>query len=167
MIRQILPRRKANKVENWMLWRWMVIGRADQPYLLRLYVLNVPWFGVKLHWFAGPDPDPHCHDHPWWFVSWVLRGRYKERRLTTASRSGYTGKKQWKVEESEAFRERWSWAKREATDIHSITWIAPGTITLVINGPYTRTWGFWVGHNLLQFVGWREYLGLDQKQEEV
>lgn len=56
-----------------------VIGGHDDPYLLRWYVIpRNPVFNVYLHKFLRSDDDRALHDHPWWFVSLILRGRYDE-----------------------------------------------------------------------------------------
>jgi hypothetical protein len=47
-------------------------------YLWRLRILETPWFGVFLHAIHQPDSDRELHDHPWPFVSFVLRGEYVE-----------------------------------------------------------------------------------------
>jgi hypothetical protein len=56
------------------------LDRPERNYLRRLRVVQTPWFGVYLHKFDGPDSRPTLHDHPWNFVSIVLRGGYVERR---------------------------------------------------------------------------------------
>lgn len=38
------------------------------------------WFGIYLHRMTAPDPGIDLHDHPWPFVSIVLRGGYTEER---------------------------------------------------------------------------------------
>lgn len=67
---------------------WSLLGRVDIPnwsgdgvYLTRWRVIETPLFAVFVHRFRGPDPRPTLHDHPWNFLSVVLRGGYVERRL--------------------------------------------------------------------------------------
>src|SRR5690348_11851222 len=48
-------------------------------YLLRWYVISRnPWLNVYLHQFLHDDEDRALHDHPWWFVSIMLKGKYRE-----------------------------------------------------------------------------------------
>lgn len=35
------------------------------------------WFAIRLHHFFRSDED-HLHDHPWWFLTLVLRGSYED-----------------------------------------------------------------------------------------
>lgn len=52
----------------------------ERNFMTRLRIVQTPWFGLYLHKFEGPDPRPTLHDHPWDFVSIILRGGYTERR---------------------------------------------------------------------------------------
>lgn len=55
------------------------IGGAEHPYMLRWYVIpRNPLVNVYVHKFCRSDDDRALHDHPWWFVSLILRGRYDE-----------------------------------------------------------------------------------------
>lgn len=63
----------------------MVIGGTNDPYLLRWYLIpRNPIVNVYLHKFLRSDDDRALHDHPWWFVSLILRGQYDE--VTNAGR---------------------------------------------------------------------------------
>lgn len=61
-------------------------------YLRRWYLFRLPmfWskdpkkrttglFSIRLHHIQYPDTDRYPHDHPWPFVSFILRGGYRER----------------------------------------------------------------------------------------
>lgn len=52
----------------------------EETYLTRLRLIQTPWFGIYLHRMDGPDSRDTLHDHPWSFVSIVLRGGYWEMR---------------------------------------------------------------------------------------
>jgi len=172
---RLLGSRQTKKVTDWMFWRWMdIIPRGQDRYLVRLYLINCPWFGLKLHWFEGPDPDQDCHDHPWWFLSWVLRGGYTEKRQEVVH--PYEGclrteaKPMWVRSQWLEVRRRWSWCFRSPTDVHSIIKIEPNTMTFIINGPRVRSWGFWVPvkwSDKVRFVPWKKYLGLEESTPEV
>lgn len=161
---KLLASRTTDKASPWMIWRWWEILKGSDLYMTRLYLLNTPWFGIKLHWIARPDADRDCHDHPWWFVSWVLRGGYEERRQWY----GETGLRDLS---SLGTRKRWSWCFRSSTDIHQITKVEPRTLTFIINGPKCRGWGFWVPESGAwskhRFVPWRTYLNLPANTPEV
>lgn len=57
-----------------------IIYRDDgKPYLNRYRILSTPWFKVRLHHILLSDYD--CvHDHPWDFVSLILKGGYWEKQ---------------------------------------------------------------------------------------
>jgi len=142
MLRRILPNRTTERVHSWMFWRWMEInGRKEGvEYLTRLYLINTPWFGLKIHWFHAPDPDEHCHDHPWWFISFLLKGMYQEKRQTFIG----VGHNAWIMSrETEKQRGRFSFAFRRSTDVHRITMCTRECKTLILNGPRTKSWAFW------------------------
>src|SRR3954449_5709224 len=83
---------RAPKLASGRSPKWAFMERFEVPdydgdgnYLTRLRIVQTPWFGVYLHRFDGPDPRPTLHDHPWPFLSFVLRGGYTERRLNPAT----------------------------------------------------------------------------------
>lgn len=50
----------------------------SKDYLWRLRILQTPWFGIYLHKLCGPDERASLHNHPWAFISFVLKGGYME-----------------------------------------------------------------------------------------
>lgn len=57
--------------------RWGLFASHIGSYMRR-YLLRTPWFGVRLHRILRADTNPHCHDHPFSFVSIMLWGGYRE-----------------------------------------------------------------------------------------
>ena len=47
-------------------------------YLVRLRILETPWLACYLHSIRRPDSTRALHNHPWGFVSVLLRGGYTE-----------------------------------------------------------------------------------------
>ena len=134
------------------LWRWfktlirlkphLYIGGMDHPYMKRWYVIpRNPWLNVYLHKFLRDDDDRAVHDHPWWFLSLVLWGRYWEWDHVNAEWPAYT-------------RGFGSIAFRRAEHRHIITLPDGPCWTLVITGPKKRVWGFWCPKG---FVPWTEF----------
>jgi len=124
-----------------------VIGE-DSPYLLRWYVVpRNPYLNVYLHKFLRSDDDRALHDHPWWFLSLLLKGGYIEHR-----------------EDGTVRRKRGSVAVRRADVLHRVElerddeWVDPSdqdedgwfpihytekpAWTLFFTGPKIREWGF-------------------------
>ena len=88
-------------------------------YAKRWHVLpRNKWFNIYLHKFEGPDPGRHLHDHPWWNISFILKGMYHE---TTPERM--------------YLRTAGDIIRRKATDLHRIDTIGGPTWTLFITGP--------------------------------
>lgn len=108
-----------------------VIGSSGSPYIYRWWIIpRNKWFNVYLHKIMRDDDDRALHDHPWWNVSIILKGAYRE---VTASGS--------------KLRKRWSVVFRRSTLAHRLELpIINGGITycwsLFITGRRVRDWGF-------------------------
>lgn len=138
-------------------WFWVLlsgephfyIGCRERPYMLRWYMIpRNGWLNIYLHKFVRDDDDRALHDHPWWFVSVMLRGQYNEIR-----EEGDRGQ----------VRSAPDIAFRKATHRHRVVldqrdgkyvpcW------TLVVTGPKERTWGFWCPKG---FVPWNKFVAMD------
>ncbi len=127
-----------------------VIG---DDYLLRwrLFPRN-RWFNVYLHNIRRSDDDRAMHDHPWWYVSVILKGGYEE--LTPQGDKAYS---------------QGSVLFRKAAHIHRLVIRDSETWTLVVRGPKVRTWGFWPKSGYYvrygsrdRFVPWYDFL--DERQ---
>lgn len=71
----------ASRSPNWAFMESFRIPNGDdltKDYLVRLRILQTPWFGIMLHRMYTPDTRAVLHDHPWPFVSFILRGGYTE-----------------------------------------------------------------------------------------
>ncbi len=127
---------------GWCFWRWTQVKWDDVVYLTRLHLLKALWAWIMLHWIHEPDPHPDPHDHPSWFISITLRGRYTEVVYEPGAKTSGRYKCQ---------RIRFN----RATHVHRIISAEPGTLTLVIGGAWkSRVWGF---HTKDGFVNWRTY----------
>lgn len=64
------------------LFKKTVITREDGiPYLIRYTLFNLGFISLKLHHILQSDDD--ClHDHPWTFLSIILKSGYREHRFT-------------------------------------------------------------------------------------
>ncbi len=141
------------------LWRWftrLLSGKphfrvgGDDAYMLRWFLIpRNPWFNVYLHKFLRDDDDRALHDHPWWFISWMLKGGYFE--------TGEDGITRTRFSPSVAFR--------KATHRHRVTLFrlngkAVPCWTLVITGRKAREWGFWCPKG---FVHWKKFVAQDDE----
>ena len=138
---------------RWAFLEKFVISRVPGgPYLTRWRLVATPWFSVFLHRIDGPDPDQDVHDHPWNFVSFVIRGGYVEQYVLPLLGSGAAPRtKVWR---------RWSVHRMPLGAYHKIErLLGVPTWTLILTGRRRREWGFLThaqGH-----VPWRKYLGLE------
>lgn len=60
---------------QWKEIGWKEIGEQFTRYAL----FKTPWFNVYLHQLNAPNWHPECHDHPWGFVTLLLRRGYLEQ----------------------------------------------------------------------------------------
>lgn len=144
---------------RWGLWRWHDIIINNELYLTRLTLFKTPLFAVRLHWIHKEDPDRDLHDHPWGFVSFVLRGWYKEQECSDpdmrqawleADEVGEANRK-WPIKERLI---RW-FNHKDTLAAHRITEVSPKLLTLVFTGPKTKDWGFYDKN--FNFMHWEVY----------
>lgn len=84
-------------------------------------------FSVRLHRFCPNYADDHPHDHPWPFVTLVIKGSYID-----IDRFG-----------NRDLLRRGSFRYRPAQHAHRTFISREGCMTIVITGPVIRQWGFW------------------------
>ena len=113
------------------IWEWESIHRHEgELYLRRLRVVSCRRFGIYVHWFHASDDDS-LHDHPWWFVTFILRGGYWEHT------PGADGAPVRRWHRPGAFRFRPArWLHRVEIDP------ARRPMTVVVRGRRIRQWGF-------------------------
>jgi hypothetical protein len=121
--------------------RWALMTRFTIPcedgqiYLFRLRIIQTPWFALYLHDIFEPDADRDPHNHPWSFISIVLRGGYTERLYLDPVRRP--------KDYVERTYPRFSVHRMGRTTAHRIVEAAPGLKTLILVGPRSREgWGF-------------------------
>jgi hypothetical protein len=116
-----------------------IIGQPEAPYLLRWYLIpRNRYFNIYLHKFLRSDDDRALHDHPWWFVSFMLKGTYQEI-----------------TDKGTSIRKAGSFLFRKALDRHRVELIDNKHCwTLFITGKKVRDWGFWCPKG---FVPWQQF----------
>ena len=119
---------------RWALMERFVVPNLDEPtenYLTRWRLIETPWGSIYLHRMDGPDSRPTLHDHPWNFLSIVLRGGYVERRLDPMTRE---------VDEAHRVTTVNHMRTHDAHAIVSLLRVPSWTLVLV--GARRRTWGY-------------------------
>lgn len=127
------------KIANQRSARWAVMEKFEIPdydrpernYLTRWRIIQTPVFALYLHRMDGPDARKTLHDHPWPFVSVIIRGGYIERRLDPRDMSVAPRT----VKRVNVMPLRAAHAIREL--LRTPTW------TFLIVGRRVRTWGYW------------------------
>jgi hypothetical protein len=123
--------------------RWAFMKRFDVPwlhdpsvtYLTRWRIVQTPWFGIYLHRIRTPDSDRWMHNHPFDFISIVLRGGYAEVVAGDAPNAVF-GEQEVRV------HDKWSVHRMDRMHFHEIKTVHPNTWTLVLVGPRVQDWGF-------------------------
>ena len=115
-------------------------GLPECPYFYR-YIINFGHFAIRLHNWLGDDDHRAYHDHPYWFLTIVLKGGYTD--VSPAANPEHT---------HEIFDKLYAGSIRfrEAHYKHSVQGVVPGTWTLLITGKPSRRWGFWVDGKLIK-----------------
>lgn len=108
---------------------------SDKPYLSRWYIVPRNRFlNVYLHKFERSDDDRALHDHPWYSVSFLLRGEMLEHSF------GGCRFIPWLFP-----------VLRTAKFAHRLEIVKGPVWTLFITGPRIRQWGFYCPN------GWRHW----------
>lgn len=105
---------------------------------------------IRIHHIKKSDDDRAFHDHPWWYVTLILRGGYYE--VQPRYKQGlYCGANHtWRRPGTALFRRATSWHRLEVRPKGRGAW------TLFITGPKTNSWGFLAEPR--HKIYWRDYL---------
>lgn len=121
---------------------------GSELYLTRRWIFGhkTSKWALMLHQMHTPDPDACHHDHPWRFWTLILKGGYIEEMSgglfggdvhTRTNRPG-------------------TLLYRSALHTHRISeLLAPECWTLVLRGPYERSWGF---HTEQGWIWWETFI---------
>lgn len=127
-----------SRVLNWIADK--LIERAKRtPYVHLAGYMNRWWlvpynrFGIaaRVHQILRPDEDRHPHDHPWWYVTIILRGGYWEitpELGVQMSDGAWLATRRWRGPGSILFR--------RATSFHRLE-LRPSTVPANVR-PYGR-----------------------------
>lgn len=138
------------------------LGRDECPYLRR-WALVAGLFSVRLHHFYRSDDARAFHDHPWWFVTLVLKGGYTD--VSPCPDCGGTGMLWGEVPQIMCLTCEGSTEKldhlgpgsvrfRPALHRHTVRVDGGGVWTCILSGPNLRTWGFYPGGRFKKANKW-------------
>lgn len=118
-----------------LTWREK-LGLPQCPYVIR-WKLELPFGSVRLHHWLKADDARAYHDHPWWFVTLVLKGSYTDQNPAGAD---------WLHAGSVRYR--------PALHRHTVFPSPGGCWTLVVTGRKNRSWGFWPDGKFIKANKW-------------
>jgi hypothetical protein len=145
-------------------WRRLDLKHNGRTFLRRRGLDNWKAFGLVVHRLDAPDPGMDLHDHPWPFVSLVLRGGYSEEwadARQACELAAAAEVHEWRPEDQGRLprgdARSWRPGSIHAMPLnvaHRITSVEPGTVTLVLRGWKGRRWGF---YQPTGWVDWEQY----------
>lgn len=138
---------KGKPSPRWAFWnRFIIPCQNGENYLARLRLIDTPWFGIYLHDIYHEDDGRDPHNHPYSFVSIVLRGSYAEHVYRYPERMPYG--------HYERRHKRFSIHHMDQHSAHRIVEAAPRLKTLILRGRRASGWGFF-HHGT--YIPWQEY----------
>lgn len=132
------------KIFSVRLYEKQVIGGSENPLLVRWILMRFKAWGIYIHKLCRSDYDRALHDHPWPFVSVVLRGGYWEIHDQTVNRKEsafWRGPREVMLRPAE-------WRHRVEIRDGIPAW------TLVIVGRRAKRWGFYLPEG---WCWWRKH----------
>jgi hypothetical protein len=135
-----------------IVWLNHLFGRSDiyfgdELYMRRWRLGPKRWPGLRLHHIVRGDSDRELHDHPFSFVSIILRGGYIEHTLDGRSVRYGPG----------------SVVFRSAEALHRLELGKPAW-TFVLRGPIRRDWGFLADEG---WITWQEHVERRKEAERA
>lgn len=120
-------------IRNFWRVRWREQLRCNTGVYVERWYLETPFGSARLHHWLHGDDSRHYHNHPWWFITLVLRGSY--------------------TDQSDAGPDRLSAGSvrfRRADHLHYVDLDCRSCWTLLLTGPKIRRWGFRVNRKFVR-----------------
>jgi hypothetical protein len=137
---------------DWLIRYAQRCGAPDHinGYMERFRLAPVEWWlSARVHHILRSDKDDHFHDHPWAYLTIILRGEYTEVKPCWDKSGFYNGESRRTYKAgSVMWRSHNSWHRLE---------LPPGETawTLFITGRYRQRWGFLMREDYK--MSYREY----------
>lgn len=128
-----------------------IVSREGKVHFRRWRLAQTPLFAFYLHEIARSDEEHDPHDHPWPFVSFILKGGYTEK-LWRGVVEDFDGIRHHTISYEEHTHRPGSFLCRDGRDFHKITLLGGAAWTVVLTGPRNHpVWGYktdrgWVDH---------------------
>ena len=136
-------------------YRLILDRQTNEQYMHRYYLFlkDRKWFpfNVTLHKIVKSD-DPIFHDHPWSYMTIILKGGYYEHTLLFNSKGEKFGEvSRWRGPGSIIIRRSKEYHWLELDNNQPVT-------TLFFMGPQVREWGFLKNNDKNQWIHNEQYL---------
>jgi hypothetical protein len=136
---------KAQQSPRFAFMQRFEVPSVEHPleaHFVRWRVIQTPLFGIYVHRFDNPDVRTF-HDHPWNFISLVLKGGYAEALSQEPIEDNPT---QYRTVRAGRFN------IKRATDLHFIaSLLRRPTWTVLVVGRRQRVWGY------VDETGWTQF----------
>lgn len=115
-------------------------------YMRRFYIFKIKGYAMFIHKIYRSDEDRWLHDHPWPFITVVLKNGYMEELPEWRTEYMFSCKRIFKTVKAISV------LRHSATDLHRLHLIGGNpTWSLFMHGKRVRDWGFmtedgWVSH---------------------
>ncbi len=127
-------------IEDNYLSRWFLvknIGRGIYGGRLRANTIKTKFMNIYLHCVHKSDDDRALHDHPWFNISIILKGTYREV-----------------YHDKHKIRKAGDIIFRFPNTAHRLEVVSGPVWSLFITGPKVREWGFRCSSG---FVHWKDF----------
>ena len=121
---------------------------------MKRWLIDFGIFSIRLHHWLYSDDQRNYHDHPWAFITIILKGGYTD----------ISPKDQNDISKEESKKERMTFGTvkyRPANYKHTVKVDKKGCWTLLLTGREKRDWGFWVkrkdGSNIYRLMKRNRY----------
>ena len=153
---------------RWAVWRWFENWHQGEIHSTGLVLIRCPWFQVMLNWYHQPDVSDAAHNHPFWFLTFVLKGEYCEFVGTPYYENGG-----WCLRNCKTKVVRFIDFKRRCV-VRKVVLVQEGGATfLTITGPRSNDWGFYEQGDFVSregipvtYIPWMEYLYHDRSSTQ-
>jgi hypothetical protein len=130
-----------------------IVSKEGKVHFRRWRILATPWFNIYIHNILRSDEEAHPHDHPWNFLSFVLKGGYSEEWLHFYEDKAY----QKGAPLLKSVRRPGTFVYHDAKDFHKLTLLKGSAWTLVFTfGKRRPSWGFQTEQGWLEHKAYRE-----------
>lgn len=102
-------------------------------YLTR-WVLTLFGYSIRLHHWINDDDQRYYHDHPWWMLIFILKGGYTDYSPLENNIPG----------QNFDHLHFGSFRFRKADHKHTVVVDKGGCWSLLLTGPVSRNFGFWI-----------------------